>query len=218
MQGPDVAIAALTAQLAGKLLIDGYSACTAAATRSRSVPDTHDTLASEAQDMKEEAAWQALDAERKVWLALIPGSVDALLPWVLLQDAATVSRLLTFLVATTVTDVCGTEPEKHTTDGSALALGLDMSKWRRATATSYFSHVSKVRIGEVVTQAVGAQAAAALQPLKKEGAAKGAETAEAATRWMPTIMRLRSPDADVQPCTVTSSAESKAAEPQAATA
>ena len=70
-----------------------------------------------------------------------------------------------------------------------------MAKWWQATAASYFIHVSKARITEVVTEAAGAQAAAPLQSLKKDGAASGAEKAVASTGWLPRILRLRTPGA-----------------------
>ncbi len=193
---PDVAIAVLTAQLASKLLTDGYRhICSSGDPLTLSVTDTHCTLPSDAQDMKASAAWEALAAEREAWRTRIPQKVDAVLPWVLEQSQDTVAQLLTFLVAITVTGVYTAEPEKQRTDGLALALGLDMTRWWRATAASYFNHVSKARITEVVTEAAGAQAAAPLQSLKKDGAARGAEQAVASTGWLPTILRVRIPGA-----------------------
>lgn len=193
---PDVAIAVLTAQLASKLLIDGYQHLYSGGDPlTLGATDAHCTLPSDADDMKASAAWQALATERKAWQARIPQKVDAVLPWVLEQSPDTVAQLLTFLVAITVTGIYTAEPEKQRTDGLALALGLDMAKWWQATAASYFNHVSKARITEVVTEAAGAQAAAPLQSLKKDGAASGAEKAVASTGWLPRILRLRTPGA-----------------------
>ena len=193
---PDVAIAVLTAQLASKLLIDGYQHLYSSGDPlTLGATDAHCTLPSDADDMKASAAWQALATERKAWQARIPQKVDAVLPWVLEQSQDTVAQLLTLLVAITVTGIYTAEPEKQRTDGLALALGLDMTKWWRATAASYFNHVSKARITEVVTEAAGAQAAAPLQSRKKDGASSGAEQAVASTGWLPTILRVRIPDA-----------------------
>jgi ParB family chromosome partitioning protein len=191
---PDVAIAALTAQLAAKLVLDGYrrlygsgDALTINAT------DTHGTLRTEAEDMEASAAWQHLEAERQAWASLLPEDVDAILPWVLQQSNATVVRLLTFLIATSVTGVYGTEPDKQSTDGIAAALGLDMTKWWKATGPSYFNHVSKARILEVVTEAAGANAASPLQALKKDAAVSEAEQALAGVAWLPGVLRNREP-------------------------
>lgn len=101
---PDVALAAITAHLAGKLLVDGYrrhygsdDVLTVSAT------STHSSLHSEADDMKASAAWQKMDAERAAWVARLPESVDAIFPWVLAQEPITVQQLLIFLIASTVT-------------------------------------------------------------------------------------------------------------------
>jgi ParB family chromosome partitioning protein len=102
-----------------------------------------------------------------------------------------VVQLLTFTVAMTVTGIYGTEPERQRTDALAAALGLDMSKWWTATSASYFSHVSKARILDVVTEAVDANAASPLAALKKADAANGAEQTVAAAGWLPACLRTR---------------------------
>ena len=191
---PEVAIAALTAQLAAKLVLDGYRRLYGSGDPlTINATDTHGTLRTEAEDMEASAAWQQLEAERQAWASLPPVDVDAILPWVLQQSNATVVRLLTFLIATSVTGVYGTEPDKQSTDGVAAALGLDMTKWWKASGPSYFNHVSKARILEVVTEAAGANAASPLQALKKDAAVSGAEQALAGVAWLPGVMRNREP-------------------------
>jgi len=195
MDRPDVALAAITAHLAVKLLVDGYrrhygsdDALTVSAT------NTHASLPSEADDMKTSAAWQKMDAERAAWAARLPESVDAIFPWVLAQEPITVQQLLIFLIASTVTGVYGVERSKQSTDPLAVALGLDMSKWWSATGPSYFNHVSKGRILEVVTEAVDANAASPLAALKKDAAVTGAEQTVAGTGWLPTVLRVGMPE------------------------
>ncbi len=191
---PDVAIAALTAQLAAKLVLDGYRRLYGSGDPlTINATDTHGTLRTEAEDMAASAAWQQLEAERQAWASLLPEDGDAILPWVLQQSNATVVRLLTFLIATSVTGVYGIEPDKQSTDGIAAALGLDMTKWWKATGPSYFNYVSKARILEVVTEAVGANAASPLQALKKDAAVSGAEQALAGVAWLPGVLRNREP-------------------------
>lgn len=68
-----------------------------------------------------------------------------------------------------------------------------MAKWWRATGTSYFNHVSKARILEVVTEAAGGNAASPLQAHKKEAAVSGAEQALAGVAWLPGVLRNREP-------------------------
>ncbi|QDL38523.1 ParB/RepB/Spo0J family partition protein [Rhodoferax sediminis] len=187
---PDVALAAITAHLAGKLLIDGYRRHYGSEEAlTMSAINTHTSLPSEAEDMKACAAWQKVDAERAAWAARLPESVDAIFPWVLAHDQATVLQLLTFLVASTVTGVYGVERSKQSTDPLAAALGLDMSNWWSATGPSYFNHVSKGRILDVVTEAVDANAASPLAALKKDAAVMGAEQTMAGTGWLPSCLR-----------------------------
>lgn len=190
MDHPDVALAAITAHLAVKLLVDGYRRHYGSDdVLTVSAINTHASLPPEADDMKASTAWQKVDAERAAWAARLPESVDAVFPWVLAQNQATVLQLLTFLVASTVTGIYGVERSTQRTDALAVALGLDMSKWWSATGLSYFNHVSKGRILEVVTEAVDANAASPLAMLKKDAAVTGAEQTVAGTGWLPLCLR-----------------------------
>ena len=97
--------------------------------------------------------------------------------------------LLTFLVAASVTGVDGVERERQSTDALAQALALDMRRWWKAGAASYFNLVSKATTLAAVTEAAGANAAAPLAGLKKDGAAAGAEQALSAAGWLPRCLR-----------------------------
>ncbi|MBQ1762992.1 MAG: ParB N-terminal domain-containing protein [Aquincola sp.] len=187
---PDVALAALTAHLAAKLLKDGfhrYRGGDDALTVNAS--ETHEGLRRESADMAEAEAWKLMEQTRIEWTAQLPTDGAALLPWLLAQERTTVVELLTFLVAASVTGVDGTERERHSTDALAQALGLDMRRWWKASAASYFNHVSKATTLAAVTEAAGANAAAPLAGLRKEGAAAGAEQAVATTGWLPRCLR-----------------------------
>lgn len=187
---PDVALAALTAHLAAKLLKDGfhrYRGGDDAMTVSAS--ETHEGLRRESADMAEAEAWKLMEQTRIEWTARLPTDGAVLLPWLLAQERTTVVELLTFLVAASVTGVDGTERERQSTDALAQALGLDMRRWWKASAASYFSHVSKATTLAAVTEAAGANAAAPLTGLKKDGTAAGAEQALAATGWLPRCLR-----------------------------
>lgn len=189
---PDVAMAAIAAHLAVKLIKDGFR-CYRGGSDALTVnaTDTHDGLRSEAEDMADSAAWKKTDARRSAWVERLPRGVDAVLPWLLQQDQATVVQLLTFLVASSVTGVTGVERDKQSTDALAHALGLDMTKWWSPTGASYFNHVSKGRILEVVTEAAGANAASPLASLKKDAAVAGAEQSVAGKGWVPSCLRTR---------------------------
>lgn len=187
---PDVALAALTAHLAAKLLKDGfhrYRGGDDALTVSAS--ETHEGLRRECAGMAEAEAWKLMEQTRIEWTARLPADGAALLPWLLAQERPTVIGLLTFLVAASVTGVDGTERERQSTDALAQALALDMRRWWKASAASYFNHVSKATTLAAVTEAAGANAAAPLAGLKKDGAAAGAEQALSATGWLPRCLR-----------------------------
>lgn len=187
---PDVALAALTAHLAVKLLKDGfhrYRGGDDALTISAS--ETHEGLRRESADMAEAEAWKLMEQTRVEWTSRLPADGAALLPWLLAQERSTVIGLLTFLVAASITGVEGTERERQSTDALAQALALDMRRWWKASAASYFNHVSKATTLAAVTEAAGANAAAPLAGLKKDGAAAGAEQALSAAGWLPRCLR-----------------------------
>jgi len=192
LERSDVAVAALTAQLAQKVFRDndcryywqepvfGITAM-----------DSSHELRSAADDLEGCAAWARVQAERDAWAERLPADLDAIFPWLLEQNQATVLQLLTFVTALTTTGICGTEPERQRNEALAQAVGLDMRKWWTASGASYFNHVSKGRILEVVTEAVDANAASPLAALKKDDAVSGAEQTVAGTGWLPSILRVR---------------------------
>lgn len=189
---PDIALAAITAHLAIELMTDVYRRSYGYADALRlSATNIHTGLQSEADDVRAGAAWQRMDAERRAWVARLPQSPDRVFSWVLEQDKATVLQLLTFLTASTVTGVCGEERDQQGTDALAGAVGLDMRKWWSATKASYFNHVSKGRVLEVITQAMDAAAAQRLVALKKDAAASWAANVLANSGWLPTCLRTR---------------------------
>ena len=186
----DVALAALTAQLAREVFRTDDHLC------GRSEPffaltatDSRLDLRSAAADVESSTAWMKMQAERAAWAERLPTDPDAMFPWLLDQDEATVKRLLTFVVAVTATGIRGDESGRQNNDMLANALGLDMRKWWRATGPSYFNHVSRSRILDVVTEAAGANVAAPLASLKKEAVVAAAEQALAAVGWLPPCLR-----------------------------
>lgn len=188
---PDVAIAALTAQLACKALHDpmrGYL-------RFDPVFDiearcNHFELCNAAEDMKASAAWTRLQQEREAWQRLLPQENDAYFPWLLSQPPGVVLKLLTFVIALTVKGLYGSEPERHCNEALAQAVDLDMTRWWTVSGDSYLNHVSKGRVAEVVTQAVDVNAAAPLGALKKADAVAAAEQLLAGKGWLPGVLRV----------------------------
>lgn len=187
---PDAALAALACHLSQKLLDDDpRGAHRAANVLAVSATNNQRELRNAADDIEASAAGQRLEREREVWARCLPTESDAVFAWLLTQDAATVQRLLTYLVALTVNGIYGTEPARQSNAALAQALHLDMTHWWKATADSYLRHVSKSRVVEVVTEAVGVQAAGPLTAKKKDAAVAGAEQALARVAWLPSCLR-----------------------------
>ena len=100
-------------------------------------------------EAKDGPAWEAKEAKRAALAAQLPSENDAdqLLPWLLSQPQAAVLELLAYCVACSLDAVRGDEGPLLAWAGLAQAVGLDMARWWKPTADSYFSHVSKARIG-----------------------------------------------------------------------
>jgi ParB family chromosome partitioning protein len=190
---PDVAVAALTAHLTQKVLRDALpGAYRSANVLAISATDSLHELRSAAEDFEASAAGARLQAERSAWIERLPKEPDEVFPWLLAQEQATVSQLLTFLAAVTVNGIYGTEPERQSNEPLAQALGLDMNRWWKATGDSYFNHVSKARVLDVVAEAVDASAASPLAAQKKDAVVAGAERALSGARWLPDCLRTAS--------------------------
>ena len=66
---------------------------------------------------------------------------------------------------------------------------LDMHCWWKPTATSYFAHIPKARIIEVIASAVSADVAAPLIKLPKGLLVQEAEKLVAPSDWLPELLR-----------------------------
>jgi len=67
-----------------------------------------------------------------------------------------------------------------------------------ATAAGYFSRVSKARVLEAVTEAVGAEEAGRIAGMKKADMAEAAERLLAGRGWLPEVLRTVVDDAELQ--------------------
>lgn len=71
----------------------------------------------------------------------------------------------------------------------ATAVGLDMTGTWSATAAGYFSRVSKARMLEAVTEAVGAEEAGRIAGMMKADMAEAAERLLEGRGWLPPVLR-----------------------------
>lgn len=195
---PQVAIAALTAQLAQKAFHDNLSGYRRFdPVFDISVTSSHGELCNAAEDMKASRAWATLEQERQAWRAMLPEDLDACLPWLLSKPPGVVLKLLTFVVAISVKGIYAKEPERQCNEAVAQALNLDMTAWWTVSGDSYLDHVSKNRVVEVVADAVDANAASPLASLKKPDAVACAEQSLAGKGWLPPVLRVGAPGSDV---------------------
>ena len=193
---PEVALAALTTHLTLKLLADPlHGAYRLPNLLAISATGNQHELRGAAEDIEVSPAAQRIDADRIAWIEQLPKEPDAVFDWMLRQPLQTVQRLLTFLVASTVNGITGTDAGRPVNDGLARALGLDMTRWWSATGEAYLQHVSKARVVEVVHTVAGAKAAGTLGALKKDAAVAQAEQLLAGRGWLPDCLRVQ-PHAD----------------------
>lgn len=68
-----------------------------------------------------------------------------------------------------------------------------MTRYWTPTRASYFDHVSKARIIDVVASAISPKAAADLEKMKKGDAAAAAELRLAKVKWVPEILTSQAP-------------------------
>ena len=193
---PEVALAALTTHLTLKLLADPlHGAYRLPNLLAISATGNQHELRGAAEDIEASPAARRIEADRIAWIENLPKEPDAVFDWMLRQPPQTVQRLLTFLVASTVNGIAGTDAGRPVNDGLARALGLDMTRWWSATGEAYLQHVSKARVVEVVHTVAGAKAAGTLAALKKDAAVAQAEQLLAGRGWLPDCLRVQ-PRAD----------------------
>ena len=188
---PAVALAALLHHLVPKALPEHFGHTSARDFLALTGTNNHDGLLRAADDLDTSPAWSAIETQRARWIAELPAKRADLLPWLIQQDpATTLLDLLAFCTGTLLDGIAG-EERPHAINALAGALNLDMTGYWTPTRATYFDHVSKARIAEVVATAVSAKAAADLDKMKKADAAATAELRLAKVAWVPEIFTDR---------------------------
>lgn len=185
---PTVGLAAVTHALALPLFYSGSGTCLALRAES---PD----LAISADGIVESRAGQAWNEFEAAWTCRLPTEADGLWDWVRTQSADTLTALLAFCAAATVSGVRkardkANAPHLTHADRLAATLGLDMAQWWQPTASSFFGRISKVRILDAVSEGCSKQTAENLDKLKKDALAKRAEEKLTGTGWLPAVLRF----------------------------
>ncbi|WP_410817315.1 hypothetical protein [Paraburkholderia sp.] len=185
---PAVALAALLRHLVPQALPEHYGYTSAPDYLALSGDNNHESLLRAADDLPTCPAWNAIEAQRARWVAELPAKRADLLPWLAKQDpGTTLLDLLAFCTGTLLDGIAG-EEKPQAISALAGALNLDMTRYWTPTRATYFDHVSKARIGEVVSAAVSPKVAADLGKMKKADAAAAAELRLAKVAWLPEIL------------------------------
>ncbi|MEQ5844415.1 ParB/RepB/Spo0J family partition protein (plasmid) [Paraburkholderia acidicola] len=158
--------------------------------------DSSTKLTRAADDMADSPAWKAYDERAAYWRKRIAKEVDGnLFGWLLQQDGDTLRDLFAFCVAATVDSISHSD-FPHAVNRLADALNVDYRTGWKATGPSYFNHVTKARVVDVVKEAAGVEIAAPLEKMKKAEAVAAAERVVSESGWLPEVLRNREyPDA-----------------------
>jgi len=188
---PTVALAALLQHLIPQALPEHYGFTSAPDYLALSGDNNHDRLLRAADDLPVSNAWIAIEAQRARWVEELPAKRSDLLPWLIRQDpGTTLFDLLAFCTGTLLNGIAG-EEKPLAINALADTLNLDMTKYWMPTRATYFDHVSKARIAEVVSAAVSQKVATDLAKMKTADAAAAAERPLAKVAWLPEILTDR---------------------------
>jgi ParB family chromosome partitioning protein len=183
MNRPDVALVALTTKLAKSALYD-YTYGDSIVKISVNPASLHGS----APEIEHSRAFQVVEERRESFKRCLPAEPDRLFEFLLQQEQQRVVELLAFCVATMVDAV---QSRESPSDFAMLAnaVNLNMCNWWTPTEASYFKHISRASIIEVISEAVSAEASLPLHQMKKSVAAAEAERMIAASTWLPSLLQ-----------------------------
>ncbi len=190
MRQPTIALAVTMHRLVPIVFREHYLCAHVEHAVKLSAQTSRSAVASESDDMETSVAWIALEMQRAKWLAVLPKNPNALLPWLLEQEAAAMAELFAYCAASMVDGICSAD-KPHQINALADLLNVDMSYYWSPTRASYLDHVSKARISEVVADAVSREAARDLGGMKKTEAAAAAEVRLTGKGWLPEVLTNR---------------------------
>lgn len=188
---PTIALAAVLQRLIPEVFPERYGVSFAPHALKLSCTSNRDDLLGAADDLSASTAWSLIEAQRERWGRELPARRADLLPWLIEQDpGTTLLDLLAFCTGALLDGIAGDE-KPHAINALASALNLYMTRYWTPTRASYFDHVSKARIAEVVASAVSPKVAADLGKMKKTDAAAAAELRLVKAAWVPEILTDR---------------------------
>jgi len=184
-----VALASLAHVLVQRAFGDEYRRA-GSALQITTQPPAH-TLLSVADDLKESAAWQAVEAAKLTWKERLPEQSGTWFAWLIALPQAELLDLLALCAALTLNALPSTGAAS---DSSALAeaVGLDMADWWEPTAQGYLNHVPKAQIVQALKETGPDLADDGVGAMKKDVLVVKAASRLAGKRWLPAMLRHRS--------------------------
>lgn len=122
--------------------------------------------------------------------AQLPEDPEMLWEWVCTRSLSEQLAMLAVCIAPTINGTTTQVQGESPIDFLASAAKLDMKQWWSVTA-AYLNRIHKRQILEAVREGVSAEAAAPLEPLKKEALVVSAQRQLAETGWLPLPLRER---------------------------
>ncbi|RQQ78890.1 ParB/RepB/Spo0J family partition protein [Burkholderia stagnalis] len=177
---PHVALAALV----HRFLVSEYAAGSAASALDIQWHDKADTIERAAPELADDLAYRLHSEQRSGWSGVIPADSAALFGWCVEQTDERLMLILAQYVAASLDSVTIDE-RPHAINSLIPALGLNMADEWKPTRASYFDHVPKARIADVVAAAVSHAEGMRIAKLKKADAAAEAERLMAGRGWLP---------------------------------
>ncbi|MGS0985215.1 ParB/RepB/Spo0J family partition protein [Burkholderia glumae] len=177
---PHVALAALV----HRFLVSEYAPGSGASAIDIQWCNNTSSVGRHAPELADDLAYRIATEQRGAWAGIIPDDTDALLRWCIEQPD---ERLLTILAQYVAASLDGLAPDEapHCINALVPALGLNLADDWKPTRASYFDHVTKARIADVVTAAVSPAEGMRILKLKKDAAAAEAERLVSNTGWLP---------------------------------
>jgi ParB family chromosome partitioning protein len=188
---PSVALTAILHRLIPEVFSERYGMGFAPHALKLSCTSNHDSLLGAADDLYTSTAWNRIETQRERWGRELPARHTDLLPWLIEQDPGTTLLDLLAFCTGALLDGMADDEKPHAINALASALNLDMTRYWTPTRASYFNHVSKARIAEVVASAVSPKVATDLGKMKKADAAAAAELRLTTVAWLPEILTDR---------------------------
>ncbi|WP_186268514.1 ParB/RepB/Spo0J family partition protein [Burkholderia gladioli] len=179
-RNPHVALAALV----HRFLITDYAPGSGGSAIDIQLHNHTGEIERNAPELADDLTYRLANEQRAAWAGTVPHDTDALLAWCVDQTDERLLLILAQYVGASVDSITGDE-DAHSVNALISALNLDLADDWKATRASYFDHVPKARIAEVVTAAVSPTEGMRLLKLKKAEAAAEAERLVSATRWLP---------------------------------